>query len=139
MLDLQALAALIDSPTRLAVIETAAPDVLVDWLRQQFKATGKASYVWTPQQGLQRISIEHIPIPQTDRPLEVLEHILASHHYGIYMLCDFQAALKERAVVDKLQHLANEIAAAHKLVLLIGTRYTLPTALTSGVARLSLP
>lgn len=138
MLDLQALTELIDSPARLAVIETAAPDKLVDWLRQQFKTTGKASYVWTPQQGLQRISIEHIPIPQTDRPLEVLAHILASHHYGIYVLRDFQGALKERAVLDKLQHLLTDPAAAHKLVVLVGTRYVLPAALTSGVARLAL-
>ena len=138
MSDMQAVAALIDSPTRLAVIETRAPQTLIDWLRQQLKTTGQASYVWTRLQGLQRISIEHIAIPQTDRPIEVLEHILSSHHYGIYVLCDFQTALRERVVLDKLQRLLTDTAVDSKLVLLLGEYYQLPAALTTGIARLAL-
>lgn len=139
MSDMQAVAALIDSPTRLAVIETHTPQALIDWLRQQLKTTGQASYVWTPRQGLQRISIEHIAIPQTDRPAEVLDHILSSHHYGIYVLCEFQTALRERVVLDKLQRLLSDPAVDNKLVLLLGEHYQLPPALATGAARLALP
>lgn len=136
--EMQAITSLINADTHLAVIETCEQERVVDWLRAQFNKTGKASYQWTAQDGLRRIATEHILIPQTTRPIDVLEHILTSHHFGIYLLCDFQAALKDSGVNDKLNRLIEGNGTTRKLVLLLGEHYKLPAALATRVEHITL-
>jgi len=136
--EMQPIEALINSDTRLAVIETSEHDRIVEWLRKLFSATGRASYVWTAQQGLRRIAIEHILIPNTQRPLDVLEHILASHHFGIYLLRNFQAALSDLKVCTLLERQMTDTGAARKLILLLGEHHKLPTRLATHVEQITL-
>ena len=136
--EMQSITALINADTRLAVVETSEQARIIEWLRLQFNITGKASYQWTAQDSLRRIATEHIPIPQTARPIDVLEHILSSHHFGIYLLCDFQAALRDSAVIDKLVRLADDSGPVRKLVLLLGENYKLPAALAARVEHITL-
>ncbi len=136
--EMQPIEALINSDARLAVVETSEHDRVVEWLRKLFSTTGRASYVWTAQQGLQRIAIEHILIPSTQRPLAVLEHILASQHFGIYVLCDFHMGLSDPKVCAKLEQQIAGTGTVRKLVLLLGTHHNLPTRLASRVEQITL-
>ena len=135
--EMQSIEALIDSDARLALVETSDSDRIIEWLRKLFSTTGRASYVWTAEQGLRRIAAEHILIPGTQRPSEVLRYILASHHFGIYLLCDFQAALSDPEVVARLEQQMADINAVRKLVLLLGVHYKLPTRLATRVEQTS--
>jgi hypothetical protein len=136
--EMQPIEALIDSDTRLAVVETSEHNRIIEWLRKLFSTTGRASYVWTAQHGLQRIAIEHILIPNTLRPLDVLDHILTSHHFGIYLLRDFQAALSDPMVCARLERQMDDTGSAHKLVLLLGAHHKLPTRLATRVEQITL-
>lgn len=127
--EMQAIAALINTTTRLAIVETRETERVVEWLRAQYNKTGKASYQWTAQKGLLRLATEHILIPQTMRPADVVAHILASHHFGIYLLCDFQKGLKDKGVSEQLNRLITDSATERKLVLLLGEDYKLPASL----------
>ena len=135
---MQPIEALINSDTRLAVIETREHDRIVAWLRKLFSTTGRASYVWTAEHGLQRIAIEHIVIPCTQRPLDVLDYILASHHFGIYLLRDFQVALSDPKVCARLEQQTADAGTARKLVLLLGENHKLPTRLATRVEQITL-
>jgi hypothetical protein len=136
--EMQPIEALINSDTRLAVVDTSEHDRVAEWLRKLSTTTGRASYVWTADHGLRRIAIEHIPIPNTRRPLDVLEHILSSHHFGIYLLNDFQAGLSDPKVCARLEQQMNNTASARKLVLLLGAQHKLPTRLAARVEHITL-
>lgn len=136
--EMQAITTLINTNAQLAVVETGEQERVVEWLRAQYNKTGKASYLWTTQRGLQRIATEHVPIPQTMRPADVLEHILTSHHFGIYLLCDFQSALKDSGVCDKLSRLIADDNKTRKLVLLLGENYKLPASLAKRIEHIAL-
>ena len=136
--EMQPIDALIDSETRLAVVETADDERVIERFREWFNRTGMASYQWTARDGLRRIAVEHIPLPQTERPLDVLDHILASQHFGIYVLCDFQAALSDSRVIDKLARIVADPGPTRKLVLLLGATMRLPAALSSRAEHITL-
>ncbi len=136
--EMQPLEALINSDARLAVVETADPDRIIEWLRKMFSKTGRASYVWTAQDGLKRIAIEHILIPNTRRPLDVMEHILASQHFGIYLLHNFQAGLSIPNVCARLEQQITDTGSVRKLVLLLGVQHKLPTRLATRVEKITL-
>lgn len=136
--EMQPIEALINSDTRLAVVDTSEHDRIIEWLRKLFSTTGRASYVWTTQHGLQRIAIEHILIPNTQRPSDVLEHILASQHFGIYLLLDFQAALSDPKVCARLEQQMTDTSTARKLILLLGKHHKLPTRLATRVEQITL-
>lgn len=135
---MQPIEALINSNARLAVIETDEPDRVVEWLRKQFSLTGQASYVWTAQQGLQRLAIEHIVIPGTRHPLDVLEHIRTSQHFGVYLLRDFHAGISDPKVCARLEQQISEVGTARKLLLLLGTKHRLPTRLATRIEQITL-
>ncbi len=136
--EMQPIRALINSDTRLAVVETGDHDRIIDWLRKMFTKTGQASYVWTAQDGLRRIAVEHILIPNTLRPLDAMEHILASQHFGIYLLHNFQVGLSIPNVCARLEQQITDTGSVRKLVLLLGTHHRLPTRLATRVAKITL-
>lgn len=136
--EMQPIEVLIASDTRLAVVDSANHERIVEWLRKQFSTTGRASYVWLAEAGLQRIAIEHIPIPGTKRPLDVLRYIQASHHFGIYLLRDFQTAISDPKVCERIEQLMADTGSARKLVLLLGTNHQLPARLAKRVEQLTL-
>ncbi len=136
--EMQPIETLINSDARLAVLETRATDDIIEWLRKPFTTTGRASYAWTSEHGLRRIAVEHIHIPGTQRPLDVLQYIQACHHFGIYLLCNFQTGLSDPKVCAELEQLLTDTGSVRKLVLLLGEHYKLPSRLTTRVETLTL-
>jgi hypothetical protein len=132
----QPIAELLDSPFRLAALESPEPSRVVNIFRQMNAASGKAVYDWVPNSGLYRIGAEQIYIPRTATPADLLEYITSSRHYGIYLLREFDVMLGDATNLNRLQKAINVAGNVHRLVVLLGVTVHLPTVLRSAAARI---
>jgi hypothetical protein len=113
----------IDSRYRLAALETTEGDRILGVFKRLTLTTGRAVYHWTPENGLYRLGIEHIFIPRTRAPADVLSYIAASRHYGIYLLYGFNNALINSADDN-----------VRRLVIMVGEQVDIPQTLRKDVA-----
>lgn len=124
---------LIDSKYRVVALKTQETDRLLALFKRYSLTTGQAVYDWTPGSGLYRVGVEHIFIPQTRSPADVLAYITASRHYGIYLLRGFEPALAKPSIQKALCDLGGTGDNIRQLVLLIGEYPHLPEALRSRI------
>lgn len=132
----QNLEQIIDSDYGVAVLDTANPVELVSHLKRLTLTTGRAVYDWSSENGLYRLGIEHIFIPRTRAPIDVLAYITSSRHYGIYLLRDFNEALGRPSVERQLLKLLEKKDGVRRLVCLIGKSNQLPAAIIPHAALL---
>ncbi len=125
---------IIDSTNRIAALKTQETDRLLALFKRYSLTTGQAVYDWTSQSGLYRIGVEHIFIPRTRTPADVLAYIAASRHYGIYLLREFEPALTKLSIQNRLCSLCDIDDGIRRLVLLIGAYSHLPAALQGRIA-----
>lgn len=133
----QSLEQVIDSNYRVAVLETADLLGLVATLKRLTLTSGRAVYDWSSEHGLYRLGIEHIFIPRTRAPVDVLAYITSSRHYGIYLLRDFDEALSRPIVERQLLKLLDKQDDVRRLVLLAGKSVQLPAAIAPVSAYLN--
>jgi len=126
----------IDSDISIAVLDTPETDRLLTLFKRLTLTTGRAVYDWTPENGLYRLGIEHIFIPRTRAPADVMSYIAASRHYGIYLLRNFEAALGKPSIQQLLSTIANKDDGVRRLVMLVGEDLALPQGLNGRVARI---
>lgn len=124
---------IIDSTNRIAALKTQETDRLLALFKRYSLTTGQAVYDWTSQSGLYRIGVEHIFIPHTRTPADVLAYIAASRHYGIYLLREFEPALTKPSIQGRLCSLCDIDDGIRRLVLLIGAYSHLPEALQGRI------
>ena len=124
----------IDSQYRVAVLKTQETDRLLALFKRYSLTTGQAVYDWTSRGGLYRIGAEHIFIPRTRTPGDVLAYIAASRHYSIYLLRGFEPALAKPSIQQALCRLCDTDDGIRRLVLLIGEYASLPAALQGRIA-----
>lgn len=134
--DRQSLEQVINSDYRIAVLETSADEHFVALFKRLTLTTGRAVYDWNPEHGLYRLGIEHIFIPRTRTPADVLAYITSSRHYGIYLLRDFSEALGKPAVERQLSKLIEKQDGVRRLVFLLGGELKLPAVLAPHTARI---
>lgn len=96
---------LIATDYRLFTLQTTAPEKIVKSFRY-FSRTGRAAYVWEDTRGLSRLEASHITLPNTETPLQVLNYIQNSRHFGIYLLKGFNRFMKN----DELQSILKQLA-----------------------------
>lgn len=121
---------LIASHTKLALLDFIDAERVISAFRRINRETGVAVYQWTPDEGLQRLGIEHIHIPHTTRCADVLEYIHSSPHYGIYLLRDFKLRdedWRSRQLLNKIS--TTDYKDQHTIVL-IGEQPVLPADIT---------
>jgi len=126
----------IESSHRIAVIETADQLGLVAYLKHLTLTSGRAIYDWSAEHGLYRLGIEHIFIPRTRSPVDVLAYITSSRHYGVYLLRDFNAALARPAVERQLLKLLEKQDDVRRLVCFAGQAVQLPASIAPHSAYL---
>ncbi|MCS4505024.1 hypothetical protein KBTX_01571 [wastewater metagenome] len=126
---------IIGSGYRLASIHTTDGDRLVALFKRLTLTTGRAVYHWRAGAGLYRLGIEHILIPRTRTPSEVLSYIRASRHFGIYVLEGFDEALRRQSVADDLTAIADGAGDTQRLVVFVGEAPPMPASLEGRVAR----
>lgn len=124
---LQQLEKVLESRFKLVSIETYDTDRVADLFTQLSRFSNKAFYMSFPNQGMHRLGAAHITIPRTQTANELLEHIDATQHFGIYILRDFNYALEDRKVVEKLKKIAT--GTARKVVIMLGEYVELPKEL----------
>lgn len=121
---LEQLEKMLEMKHRLVTIETDDPDRVADLFTELSRFSNKAFYMSQAYQGLHRIGAAHITIPRTQTAKDLLEHIEAVQHYGVYILRDFNHALQDPQVVSLVKRiLAGDV---EKVILLLGEYIDLP-------------
>lgn len=116
----------IDSNYRLAALETGESERLLALFKRITLTTGRAVYHWMPTSGLYRLGVDHILIPRTQAPGDVLAYIAASRHYGIYLLEQFDDALAKNSIQRALMEISERDDTIRRLVILMGENLELP-------------
>jgi len=124
----------LDSNYHLAAIETDDSDRLIALFKRVTLTTGRAVYHWSADAGLYRLGVEHIFIPRTRTPADVLAYVSASRHYGVYLLQNFDTALHKASVQRLLDEIAGLDDGVKRLVILVGPRIDIPEGLRKRVA-----
>lgn len=117
---------LIDSGFRFTAIESRDTERVIALFKLLSLKTGKAVYHWSPDQGMYRLGAEHVVIPQTTRPRDVLGFIASTIHCGVYLLNEFSAALQDERVAELLKKITNVHEKVSHQIVLLGKSVPLP-------------
>ncbi|MGD9389430.1 MAG: hypothetical protein PVG18_03075 [Thioalkalispiraceae bacterium] len=124
---LEQLEKMLEMKHRLVTIETDDPERVADLFTELSRFSNKAFYMSQAYQGLHRIGASHITIPRTQTAKDLLEHIEAVQHFGVYILRDFSHALQDPHVIGLIKKiLAGDI---EKVIILLGEYIDLPKEL----------
>ena len=121
---LEKLEKMLEMKHRLVTIETDDPERVADLFTELSRFSNKAFYMGQAYQGLHRIGAAHITIPRTQTAKDLLEHIEAVQHFGVYILRDFSHALQDPHIISVMKKvLAGD---AEKVIILLGEYINLP-------------
>jgi len=118
---------MLEAGYRIVSIETYDTDRVSELFTQLSRFSNKAYYVSTPNASMYRVGASHIAIPRTQDPVDLLEHIDGSQHFGVFILRDFNSALEEKEIIKLLHKIAT--GDVDKVVLLLSENIDLPKAL----------
>lgn len=121
---LEQLEKILEMKHRLISIETDDADRVADLFTELNRFSNKAIYLSQNFEGLHRIGAAHIKIPRTQNAKDLLEHIDAVNHYGVYILRDFSSALEDPNVVGLLKRIL--VGDVDKVIVLLGEYIDLP-------------
>ena len=124
---LEELDKMFDTTYRLVTIETDDAARVENLISQLSRFSNKAYYHSRPDQAMYRFGASHIEIPRTVQPRDILAHIEISRHFGVYILQDFQPALKNSQIVTMLKDIAT--GDIDKVVVLLSEKIELPDEL----------
>jgi hypothetical protein len=120
----------------LVYFDTLRSAHVTDKFKSLSLATTKAIYHWTPDNGLYRMDASHIMIPRTQSPRHLLELIYGTRHFGVYLLSNFEEALKEQRNIDLLKKIIAGYKDKPKMIILMGNEMDIPAELRPLVAHI---
>lgn len=132
MKQIEQIANIVNSGFRVAVIESARRDTIVDLFEQYGDYYGQGVYVWEKGIGLQRLGLESVTIAGTRSLKDALKFISTSIHFGIYLIRDFPERRSHRVNV-LLRQIAESERAGAGLVALLAPRVVLEPRLEPKV------
>ena len=124
---------MLESGHRIITMETYEVDRVCDLLLELSRFSAKPYYLAQPEQPMHRLGASHIGIPKTKTHHDVMEHIDASRHFGIYILRDYAEILDDEDTVEDLINIAT--GDAHKVVIMVSEQLTLPEQLKPYAVR----
>ena len=124
---------MLESGHRIITMETYEVDRICDLLLELSRFSPKPYYLAQPEQPMHRLGASHIGIPRTKTPEDLMEHIEASRHFGIYIVRDYTEILDNEDLVEDLINIAT--GDAHKVVVMVAEHITLPEQLKPYVVR----
>ena len=124
---------MLESGHRIISMETYDVSRVCDLLLELSRFSEKPYYLAQPEQPMHRLGASHIGIPKTKNPEDLLEHIEATQHFGIYILQNYAEILEDDDVVEDLISIAT--GDVHKVVLLIAEQLKLPSQLKPYTVR----
>lgn len=120
----------------LVYFETLRSAHVSDLFKSLSLATSKAIYHWTPDNGLYRMDASHIMIPRSQSPRHLLELVNGTPHFGVYLLSNFEAALKEQTTIDLLKKIIANYQSNPKMLIMLGHEMSIPGELRSSIAHI---
>ena len=124
---------MLESGHRIIMMETYEVDRICDLLLELSRYSGKPYYLAQPEQPMHRLGASHIGIPRTNKPADLMEHIEASQHFGIFILPNYTEILDDDDTVEDLISIAT--GDSHKVVLMVAEHIKLPSQLSPYVVR----
>ena len=124
---------MLESGHRIITMETYEVDRICDLLLELSRFSPKPYYLAQPEQPMYRLGASHIGIPRTKTPDDLMEHIEASQHFGVYIIRDYTEILDKEDLVEDLINIAT--GDAHKVVVMVAEHIKLPEQLKPYVVR----
>lgn len=124
---------MLESGHRIITMETYDVSRVCDLLLELSRFSSKPYYLAEPEKPMHRLGASHIGIPKTQMPQDLLEHIEASQHFGIYILKNYAEVLDDSDIVEDLISIAT--GDTHKIVVLIAEHLKLPSQLKPYTVR----
>ena len=124
---------MLESGHRIITMETYEVDRICDLLLELSRFSPKPYYLAQPEQPMYRLGASHIGIPRTKTPEDLMEHIEASKHFGIYIVRDYTEILDKEDLVEDLINIA--AGDVHKVIVMVAEHITLPEQLKPYVVR----
>lgn len=124
---------MLESGNRVITMETSEVDRVCDLILELSRFSAKPYYLAQPETAMYRLGASHIGIPRTNTPEDLMEHIEASQHFGIYVLRNYTEILDDGDLVEDLISIAT--GDVHKVVVMIAQHIKVPNNLKPYVAR----
>ena len=124
---------MLESGHRIITMESYEVDRLCDLFLELSRFSSKPYYFAQPEQAMHRLGASHIGIPKTNKPEDLMEHIEAAQHFGIYILRNYTEILDDTDMVEDLISIAT--GDTHKVVVMIAERIKLPNQLKPYTVR----
>lgn len=124
---------MLESGYRVITMESYEVDRVCDLLLELSRFSNKPYYLAQPEHPMHRLGASHIGIPRTNTAEDVMEHIEASQHFGIFVLRNYTEILDDSDLVEDLISVAT--GDVHKVVLMISEHIKVPEELKPYVAR----
>ncbi|MCK5386696.1 MAG: hypothetical protein KAJ39_05900 [Gammaproteobacteria bacterium] len=124
---------MLESGHRIIAMESYEVNRVCDLLLELSRYSSKPYYLAQPEQAMHRLGASHIGIPKTRTPEDLLEHIEATQHFGIYILRDYAEILDDNDLVEDLINIAT--GDEHKVVIMIAEHLKLPAQLIPYAVR----
>ncbi|MCK4864235.1 MAG: hypothetical protein KAT06_02320 [Gammaproteobacteria bacterium] len=124
---------MLESGHRIITMESYEVDRVCDLFLELSRFSSKPYYLAQPEQAMHRFGASHIGIPKTNKPEDLMEHIEASQHFGIYILRNYTEILDDVDMVEDLISIAT--GDTHKVVVMIAEHIKLPDQLIPYTVR----
>jgi len=109
---------------------------IVELFKNLSLCSSKAIYHWQPETGMYRMDANHIMIPRTVDPEDVLNTINSMAHFGVFVLTDFNRHIKDRKIVNVLKKISSTHRANPKMIIFLGSKMDIPSDLRPTVAHI---
>lgn len=124
---------MLESGHRIIMMETYEVDRVCDLLLELSRYSSSPYYLAQPEQPMHRLGASHIGIPRTNKPEDLMEHIEATQHFGIYILRNYTEILDDEDMVEDMISVAT--GDSHKVVVMVAEYIKLPSQLAPYVVR----
>ena len=124
---------MLESGHRIITMESYEVDRVCDLFLELSRFSSKPYYLAQPETPMHRLGASHIGIPKTNRPEDLMEHIEATQHFGIYILRNYTEILDDTDMVEDLISIAT--GDTHKVVVMIAEHIKLPDQLKPYTVR----
>ena len=116
--------------------ETLRSVHIVELFKNLSLSSSKAIYHWQPDTGMYRMDANHIMIPRTVDPEDVLNTINSMAHFGVFVLTGFEEHIKDRKIVNILKKISTTHRVNPKMIILLGNKMDIPGDLRPSVAHI---
>jgi len=124
---------MLESGHRIITMESYEVDRVCDLFLELSRFSSKPYYLAQPEQAMHRLGASHIGIPKTNKPQDLMEHIEATQHFGIYILRNYTEIIDNVDMVEDLISIAT--GDTHKVVVMIAEHIKLPNQLKPYTVR----